>query len=282
MGAGGICACGAQYPTVNFAALLLFATGDTLEFSTDILLLLFFIAICAGFLDTLAGGGGLITIPALVLSGVPPLMALGTNKLQACVGVATSSILLFRRGKLDWPALRGLMLAAFIGSVVGTLIIQFVDPAVLGFVIPCVLAIIAVYFICSPFLKLETGKAKLGEAAYRRAVIPVIGAYDGMFGPGTGSFFALAGVSLRGLELIKATAMAKPLNFSTNLASLLVFLLAGQVLWVAGLVMMVGQGLGAWAGSHYLFKVNPILLRVVIVTVCLLMLARYLYQRLVV
>ena len=64
-----------------------------------------------------------------------------------------------------------------------------------------------------------------------------------MFGPGTGSFFALAGVSLRGLELIKATAMAKPLNFSTNLASLLVFLLAGQVLWVAGLVMMVGQGL---------------------------------------
>lgn len=255
------------------------AKGVVLEFSVELLLLLFFVAICAGFLDTLAGGGGLITIPALVLSGVPPLAALGTNKLQACVGVATSSFLLFSRGKLDWLALRGLMLTAFIGSVVGTVIVQFVDTAVLEFVIPCVLAIIAVYFICSPYLKLETGAPRLGDAAYKNAVIPVIGAYDGMFGPGTGSFFALAGVSLRGMELIKATAMAKPLNFSTNLASLLVFLIAGQVIWVAGLIMMIGQALGAWVGAHYLFKVNPIILRIVIVTVCLLMLARYVYQR---
>lgn len=242
--------------------------------------MLFVVALCAGFLDTLAGGGGLITIPALVLSGVPPLAALGTNKLQACVGVATSSSLLFRRGKLDWLALRGLMLTAFIGSAAGTVLIQFVDPEVLGFVIPAVLAIIAVYFIGSPFLRLETGKPRLGVSTYKNTVIPVIGAYDGMFGPGTGSFFALAGVSLRGLELIAATATAKPLNFATNLASLIVFLLAGQVLWLVGLIMMMGQALGAWAGSHYLFKVNPILLRGIIVTVCLLMLARYVYQHL--
>lgn len=99
-----------------------------MEFSAEILLLLFFVALCAGFLDTLAGGGGLITIPALVLSGAPPLAALGTNKLQACVGVATSSFLLFRRGRLDWISLRWLMLSAFIGSAIGTVIIQFVDP----------------------------------------------------------------------------------------------------------------------------------------------------------
>lgn len=251
-----------------------------MEFSTEILLLLFVVALGAGFLDTLAGGGGLITIPALVLSGAPPLAALGTNKLQACVGVATSSLLLFRRGKIQWVDLRGLMLTAFMGSVMGTIVIQFVDAAVLSFVIPCVLVVIALYFILSPYLKLDALGPRLSEAAYKKAVIPVIGAYDGMFGPGTGSFFALAGVSLRGLELIRATAMAKPLNFATNLASLLVFLLAGQVLWVAGLVMMLGQALGAWAGSHYLFKVNPAVLRIIIVSVCLLMLGRYLYQRL--
>lgn len=256
------------------------AAGVTVEFSAEMLLLLFFVALCAGFLDTLAGGGGLITIPALVLSGAPPLAALGTNKLQACVGVATSSFLLFRRGRLDWISLRWLMLSAFIGSAIGTVIIQFVDPSVLTFVIPCVLLVIAVYFISSPFLKLETEKPRLSETAYRRAIVPVIGAYDGMFGPGTGSFFALAGVSLRGLEIIKATAMAKPLNFSTNLASLLVFLLAGQVLWVAGLIMMIGQVLGAWAGAHYLYRVNPLVLRIVIVTVCLLMLGRFVYQHL--
>ncbi len=268
-----------QRDPVNFAAHFS-VTGAAVEFSAEILLMLFFVAICAGFLDTLAGGGGLITIPALVLAGAPPLAALGTNKLQACVGVATSSLLLFRRGKLDWLTLRGLMLTAFVGSAIGTIIIQFVDPRVLGFVIPAVLIIIALYFISSPFLKLETDKPRLSDAVYKNTVIPVIGAYDGMFGPGTGSFFALAGVSVRGLEIIKATAMAKPLNFSTNLASLLVFLIAGKVLWTAGLIMMMGQMLGAWAGAHYLFKVNPIVLRIVIVTVCLLMLGRYLYQQL--
>src|SRR5690606_15687823 len=149
------------------------AAGVTVEFSAEILLLLFFVALCAGFLDTLAGGGGLITIPALVLSGAPPLAALGTNKLQACVGVATSSFLLFRRGRLDWISLRWLMLSAFIGSAIGTVIIQFVDPSVLTFVIPCVLLVIAVYFLSSPFLKLETEKPRLSETAYRRAIVPV-------------------------------------------------------------------------------------------------------------
>lgn len=246
-----------------------------MDFSFEILALLFLVAVCAGLLDTLAGGGGLITIPALVLAGVSPLVALGTNKLQGCVGTATSSFLLLKRKKIYWEELRWLMLAAFLGSVVGTIVIQFVDTAVLSFMIPCVLVIIAVYFIASPYLKFDTTRPRISESAYKKVVMPVIGAYDGMFGPGTGSFFALAGVSLRGLELIKATAIAKPLNFATNLASLAVFLIAGQVYWTAGFVMMIGQALGAWIGSHYLYKVNPALLRLIIVTVCLLMMGRH-------
>src|SRR5690606_5219339 len=130
--------------------------------------------------------------------------------------------------------------SAFIGSAIGTVIIQFVDPTVLTFVIPCVLLVIAVYFISSPFLKLETEKPRLSETAYRRATVPVIGAYDGMFGPGTGSFFALAGVSLRGLVIIKAAGMAKRQALSTNLAPLINFPLAEQVLLVVGLIMMIG------------------------------------------
>lgn len=251
-----------------------------MDFSLELLALLFLVAVCAGFLDTLAGGGGLITIPALVLAGVPPLAALGTNKLQGCVGTATSSLLLFRRKKIHWVDLRRLMWPAFLGAAAGTVAIQFVNTSVLEFMIPSVLVIIALYFMLSPYLKFESAEPRLSQGAYQKIVMPLIGCYDGMFGPGTGSFFALVGVSLRGLVLITATAMAKPLNFATNLASLVVFLLAGQILWTAGLAMMVGQVLGAWAGSHMLFKVNPAFLRVIIVLVCLLMLTRYVYQTL--
>jgi hypothetical protein len=250
-----------------------------MDFSLEILLFLFFAAAVAGFMDTLAGGGGLITVPALVVSGVPPLAALGTNKLQSSFGSGTASFLLFKRKKIHWQELRPMMIAAFIGSAIGTVIVQFIDAKLLGFIIPLVLVIIATYFITAPYFKLESAKPTMSASLYQKTVLPIIGMYDGMFGPGTGSFLAVAGVSLRGLELIKATATAKPLNFATNIASLIVFIFAGQLVWVAGLTMIVGQILGAWVGSHYLFKVNPKVLRILIVTICLVMLGQYWYKQ---
>lgn len=250
-----------------------------MEIAIEVLVFLFIAAAIAGFMDTLAGGGGLITIPALVVSGVPPLASLGTNKLQSCFGSGTASFLLFKRKKIHWQELRPMMLAAFIGSVAGTVIVQFIDTRVLGFMIPLVLVIIAAYFITAPYLKLESPEPRMSAGLYQKTVLPAIGAYDGMFGPGTGSFLAVAGVSLRGLALINATAIAKPLNFATNIASLIVFVFAGQIMWLAGLTMIVGQILGAWLGSHYLFKVNPKILRILIVTICLLMLGQYWYKQ---
>lgn len=248
------------------------------EISIEVILFLFLAATVAGFMDTLAGGGGLITVPALIVSGVPPLAALGTNKLQSSFGSGTASFLLFKRKKIHWIELRSMMLAAFLGAIAGTIAIQFIDSSLLGFIIPLVLVIIAAYFITAPYLKLESIQARMSADTYKKTVLPLIGAYDGMFGPGTGSFFAVAGVSLCGLELIKATAIAKPLNFATNIASLSVFIIAGQIVWISGLAMIGGQILGAWLGTHYLFKVNPAILRLVIVAVCLLMLGRYFYQ----
>ncbi len=253
-----------------------------MDFTVETLLFLFFAAAVAGFMDTLAGGGGLITIPALVVSGAPPLAALGTNKLQSSFGSGTSSFLLFKRKKIHWQELRPMMIAAFIGSVVGTVIVQFIDAKVLGFMIPLVLVIIAAYFITAPYLKLESTEPRMSARLYQKTVVPVIGVYDGMFGPGTGSFLAVAGVSLRGLELINATAIAKPINFATNIASLIVFIFAGQIIWLAGFIMIIGQMFGAWMGSHYLFKVNPKVLRILIVTICLIMLGQYWYKQFVV
>lgn len=243
------------------------------NFSMEILLFLFFIAVVAGLLDTLAGGGGLISIPALILSGIPPLAALGTNKLQGSMGTATATFLMIKNKKISLKQNKPLMIAAFVGATTGTIALQFIDVAVLTFVIPVVLLIIAVYFLIAP--KVKPDQNHLSDSKYQKIVVPSIGFYDGMFGPGTGSFFALAGVSCKGHDIITSTAIAKSLNFATNIASLIVFLFAGHIVWVVGLIMMLGQAIGAQAGAHFLFKINPAYLRVIIVLMCTGMLIKY-------
>lgn len=251
---------------------------ELVPFSAEVLIFLFIVAIIAGCLDTLAGGGGLIALPALILSGIPPLYALGTNKLQGSMGTATASFMMLRKKRVCWQDVKLLMLAAFAGSTCGTIAVQFVNTRVLTFVVPIVLFCTAAYFIFSPQPQAEGGDVKVSCANYNRFIIPAIGWYDGMFGPGTGSFFALAGVSLRGQGLIHSTAVAKTLNFSTNIASLAVFLLAGKVVWIAGGLMMVGQIVGAWAGSHFLYRIKPKYLRILVVTMCVGMLIRYFFS----
>lgn len=242
----------------------------------SVLILLFFVAVAAGFLDTLAGGGGLLTVPALILSGVPPLVALGTNKLQGCTGTAMASFMMLKSGRVRWQNLRGQMLYAFAGALLGSVAVQFVAVGALSIIIPVVLFFIGTYFLVGQRWVQSMACARLANSTYKRTVIPAIGFYDGMFGPGTGSFFALSGNALRGLGVIDATAAAKPLNFATNAASLAVFITAGSIAWQVGIGMMLGQLIGAWFGARTLLKVNPKRLRLVIVTLCFAMLAKYL------
>lgn len=248
---------------------------ELVGYSTELLSFLFLAAFIAGFLDTLAGGGGLISLPALIISGIPPLAALGTNKLQGSMGTATATYVMLKTKKVRWEDVKLLMLSAFIGSLLGTIVVQFVNTELLYFVIPVVLLLTAIYFIATPQLQLADRQPRISDSLYRKAVVPTIGWYDGMFGPGTGSFFALSGVSLRGHGLINATAVAKTLNFATNFASLIIFLIAGKVVWAAGIVMILGQFAGAWSGSHCLFKMNPKYLRLIVVAMCLGMLGKY-------
>lgn len=244
-------------------------------FSVDVLLILFLVSIVAGFIDTLAGGGGLITMPALLISGIPPLAALGTNKLQGSVGTATATYMMFKHKKISWQNVRYMMLLAFVGSVLGSVAVQFINTELLSFVVPIALLFVAVYFVIAPMPGEGSSKPRLSLRLYQYTVVPLIGWYDGMFGPGTGSFFSLAGVTLRGHNLRDSTAVAKAFNFSTNIASLIVFMSVGQLVIVAGLSMMIGQIIGAWFGSHMLFKISPVYLRVLVVLMCLGMLIKY-------
>ena len=247
---------------------------DIANFSIEILAFLFFVGVVAGFLDTLVGGGGLLAVPALLLSGIPPIYVLGTNKFQGSMGTGIATFLLFKKKKLDWNSVKNLMFASFIGSIVGGVIIQFVDTQFLSFVIPIVLIFIAIYFIVSPKPKSTVGNSKPNKK-FELFAVPVVGFYDGMFGPGAGSFFAMTGVMLKKLEIIQATILAKPLNFASNIAGFIVFFSFGHIAFLIGILMMMGQMIGAFFGTHYLLKANPLIIRFLIVIISISMLIKY-------
>ena len=247
---------------------------DIANFSIEILTFLFIVGIIAGFLDTLVGGGGLLAVPALLLSGIPPIYVLGTNKFQGSMGTGIATFILFRKKKLDWHSVKKLMLASFVGSVIGGIIVQFIDTQLLSFVIPIVLFVIAIYFIISPKPKSISINSKSNKK-FDSYAVPVVGFYDGMFGPGAGSFFVMTGVMLKKLEIIQATILAKPLNFASNIAGVVVFFTFGHIAFLIGLIMMLGQLIGSFFGTHYLLKANTKVIRLLIVVTSLSMLAKY-------
>jgi len=249
------------------------------ELSPDILALLFAVALGAGFVDSIAGGGGLITIPTLLLLQIPPLQALAVNKIQGCTGAFTAAATMMHKGVVSFGEARGPSLWAFGGAALGTTLIQQLDASALDALIPIVLLLIAAYFAFGPKSDEQRSEPRLSAVRYRRLVVPLIGFYDGFFGPGTGSFFTLAGVALRGQPLLQATGMAKCLNFATNLASAALFIAGGKVLWLAAGVMILGQVSGATLGSHTAIRGGARIIRPLIITVCLAMTARYVWQK---
>ena len=251
---------------------------ETFELTAVVLVMLCLAAVAAGYLDTLVGGGGLITIPALLMAGVPPIFALGTNKLQAVMGTGTASLMMVKRGKLRFKEVKAIMLAAFVGAILGSFAVQFFDTELLSILIPIVIVLIALYFVLSPQQSLYAREAKITENTYAKTAVPAIGFYDGMFGPGTGSFFVLSGVSLRGQEIVDSTATAKTLNFATNLGSLAVFLAFGKIIWWVGGLMMIGQAVGANLGAKTLLSIDPAKLRYLVIVLCLVMLASWFWS----
>lgn len=243
---------------------------ESIDLTLIALLLLFVAALIAGFIDALVGGGGFITIPALLIAGLPPHFALGTNKLQAVVGSGSAMVVMMQRGRVHWHRIRWLMFSAFLGSALGTILLQFINAGVLTLLIPLVLLIVAAYFLFAPTA--VDSKARMEQLPYATSAVPLIGVYDGFLGPGTGSFFTMAGSALRGMDIVTASANARALNFATNIASIIVFAFFIQISWQAGLVMMFGQFLGANIGARYLLTIEPSRLKYALVMASLAML----------
>jgi len=210
--------------------------------------LLFATGLVAGFVDTLAGGGGLLTLPILLSICPDPKVALGTNKLQALFGSTGATFHFARAGALDLrDVFRAFLLA---GSLAGTFLVQQFDSQLLKQVLPFLLLAVALFVWLRPQLGEKDIHPRMSRLKFDFICAFGIGFYDGLIGPGTGTFLALAFMLGLGFNLARATANAKALNCASNLASLIVFLFAQKIWFVAGLLMGAGQWAGARLGSH--------------------------------
>lgn len=233
--------------------------------------MLFGVAAIAGCVDTIAGGGGLITLPTMLMVGVPPAAALATNKLQGTGGSLTASLYFLRRGSVRLQDNISAIGMTFLGSVGGSWLILTLDASALARIIPFLLIVMGSYFALSPKLGAVDSQRRMGPKAFAGLVAPLLGFYDGFFGPGTGMFMAVAFVGLCGYNLTKATAHTKLLNFTSNIAALLYFLLFGTIYWGVGLAMLAGQLLGASLGARLVFVRGASLIRPVVTGVCFAM-----------
>lgn len=241
------------------------------DLAPQILMLLFLVAILAGFIDSIAGGGGLITIPALLLAGIPPLESLATNKVQGPFGAASATIAYARRGHVNLREQVPMALIAFVGGGVGALIASHVPGRFLGAAIPFLLVGIALFFALKPNLSDEDRTRRLTTGLFAAFAVPAVALYDGIFGPGAGSFYMLSFVLLAGFGLLKATAHTKLLNLGSNLGSLCVFAVNGAIFWKLGLMMGVGQLIGAQIGSRLAMRGGAKIIKPLLVISCIAM-----------
>jgi uncharacterized protein len=228
----------------------------------------------AGAIDAIAGGGGLVTVPALLLAGFDPVTAVATNKLQGVFGSGSSTIAFARAGLVDWRATLPIAAVALVASLGGALAVGFLPVGLLLLLMPILLVAVALYFALSRGLGEADAARVIGPAAFAAGVAPAIGFYDGAFGPGAGSFYVAAFVTLLGHGVLKATAQTKLVNFASNLGALAMFMALGAVVYPAGLVMAAGAFLGAQLGSRLALKRGAGLIRPLVVAVSLAAAAR--------
>ncbi|MDQ2066479.1 TSUP family transporter [Xinfangfangia sp. CPCC 101601] len=248
------------------------------EIATELAALLILAAVLAGFVDAIAGGGGLITVPALLLAGASPVEALATNKLQGTFGAATATLTYARAGHVRLREQALMAVISGLGGAAGALAAHLIPAEVLRLIMPAILIGVAAFFALRKGLTDEDRAQRMRPAVFSFTAVPLIAAYDGLFGPGTGSFFMIAFVVLAGYGVLKATAHTKLLNFASNLGALAVFAFSGATWWIIGFAMALGQVLGAAIGAKVAMVVGAKVIRPLLVLTSTAMALRLLWQ----
>ncbi|WP_028778314.1 sulfite exporter TauE/SafE family protein [Shimazuella kribbensis] len=250
---------------------------DDINFYT--LLFLAVAGFLAAFIDSVVGGGGLISIPALLFTGLPPISAIATNKLASSMGALTSTISFIRSGKVHFPLVRRLVPLTILGAVFGTFVVKYIASEILKPLVLILLVVVAIYTIMKKNWGNKTTYTKL--TAKKKFFFPltvfIIGFYDGFFGAGTGSFLLFAFLII-GFDFVESAGNAKILNFCSNITALLLFLYLGEVQFTYGIVMGIFMVLGAFIGSQFAIKKGVSYVKILFLTVTLFLIGKNIFD----
>jgi uncharacterized membrane protein YfcA len=247
--------------------------------SLDMILFLISVGFGGAFIDSVVGGGGLITVPALIMTGLPPSMVLGTNKLGGTLSSLTSTVTFLTSGKITKKLVFGLFPLSIIGSALGTYTVHLIPS---DFLKPLVIGLLAVLLVYTLFKKNWTGVGARFQLSWFHYVITgacafVLGFYDGFFGPGTGSFLLFMFLML-GFDFVGASANAKVLNFGSNIASLVAFLLFHSVQFGYGIPMGLAMIAGAYTGSRFAIRKGASFVKPLFIAVTILLIGKQLWD----
>lgn len=225
----------------------------------------------ASFVDSIAGGGGLISVPAFMLAGLPPHMVLGTNKFSATAGSFTSSLKFIKSGKANFKLLRYLIPFTFLGSIIGVILVLYIDQKFLTPLVLILIMFIGIYTLFSKSLGLED---KFKGLTKKNVILGILlalslGFYDGFFGPGTGSFLVFGFINIFGFNFVSSSANARILNFTSNVTALILFALSGKIDYALGIPVAISMILGAKMGTTVALSKGSKLIKPIFVTMSL-------------
>lgn len=236
---------------------------------------------CAGFVDAVAGGGGLISLPAYIFAGVPIHVAYGTNKFANCIGTFAACIKFFKSGNIRIKPAVLSVAGALIGSWFGVQLVLILDEKYLKYCLMLILPVVAVFLLFNRNFGCSNESKKLScKKLYILSFIIglIIGAYDGFFGPGAGTFLVLSFTSILGFDLITASGNAKVVNAASNLSALIAYILNGKILFTIGIPAAVCAVLGNYIGAHMAIKSGARIIRPIIFVVVAMLLGKVLYS----
>ena len=234
----------------------------------------------AGFVDAIAGGGGLISLPAYLLAGVPMHQAIATNKLSSATGTTISTIRYCRNTKVDWSIAGSAIVLSLIGSSIGAKLTMMMPESVLKVVLLVVLPVTAVFV----FRKNALVEKQSGSVSHRRMLLITwiaalaIGCYDGFYGPGTGTFLLLVMVGLAKMDMMQAAANTKLINLASNISALAAFLIGGKVVLTLGLAASVFSIAGHYTGSSMVMKNGTKIVKPIILVVLVLLFLKVIFD----
>ena len=240
-------------------------------------IILFFTGLLAGFVDSIAGGGGLIALPVLLSLGMPPQLALGTNKLQGSFGTLSAAATFIRKGTVKLNENIHGIAFTLMGAILGAWSIQQIQAGFIQHIIPVMLLFVFFYTLFSKELGTHPGRPKMTKNLFFTLFGLGLGFYDGFFGPGTGSFWTGGLLIVMGMDMTKAIGTTRIMNFTSNIVALSLFIICGNVHYSAGLCMAAGQVIGARAGSGLAIKKGTSFIRPIFLTMVFLTIVRLIY-----